>query len=347
MDPALSAGERSHAGTPTCRRVLLIHFGQLGDAVLALPAAQALRAHRPDAELTVLASRSGAEIFRLAGFPEVWPVDRVHWKRHRLRAALEIPALVWRLRRRRFDLSVDLHSYKETNLLAWAAGVPLRVAMLRPTRSYPRLINLKPPADDPDGRLLDRYCRVLEPLGIEVADREPRLAAPAAAVARVRELLRQTPGATTSAWLGICPGAGHASRRWPAERFVDAYRVLAAAGVAPRPCPLIFAGPEESEATLAPFRALPEAKILAGLSLAELAAALAACRVVLANASGPSHIAAAVGAGVVTVGEIPAFDPVGRVLPVRATSTVAAVPVAAVATALSTAWAQPGGTTTT
>lgn len=312
----------------TYRRVLLIHFGQLGDAVLALPAARALAAALDGAALTVLAG-NGAEIFRLAGFRDVWRVDRLRWKRRKLRALAEIPALLARLRRERFDLSVDLHTYKETNLLAWAAGVPRRVAMLRPTRSLPRLINLPPPPDDPEGPLLDRYCRVLEPLGIAVPDRRPRLIPPPSA-----QLGLVPPGA---AYLGICPGAGHPSRRWPAVNFVAAYRELAAA-VAPAPVPLVFAGPEEREEVLAPFRALGECKVLSGLSLAELAAALAACRVVLTNASGPSHVAAAVGAAVVTVGEIPAFDPVGRVWPVRASGSVAAVPVSAVVAALVSAW---------
>ncbi|HZT74159.1 MAG TPA: glycosyltransferase family 9 protein [Terriglobales bacterium] len=315
----------------TYRRVLLIHFGQLGDAVLALPAAQALAAALDGAALTVLAG-SGAEIFRLAGFRDVWRVDRVGWKRRKLRAVAEIPALLARLRRERFDLSVDLHTYKETNLLAWAAGVPRRVAMLRPTRSLPRLINLRPPPDDPEGPLLDRYCRVLEPLGIAVSDRRPRLTPPPSA-----QLGLAPPGA---AYLGICPGAGHPSRRWPAVNFVAAYRELAAAA-APTPVPLVFAGPEEREEVLAPFRALGEGQVLSGLSLAQLAAALAACRVVLTNASGPSHVAAAVGAAVVTVGEIPAFDPVGRVWPVRAFGSVAAVPVSAVVAALVSAWQAP------
>ena len=311
------------------RRVLLIHFGQLGDAVMALPAARALSAALPKASLTVLASRGGAEIFRLAGFGDVWPVDRVRWRRHKLRAAIEIAALVARLRRQRFDLAVDLHSFKETNLLAWAARARTRCAMLRRTRSYPSLINLKPPPDDPDGRLLDRYCRVLEPLGIAVTDRQPRLRPPAPPCR-----LELVPGAV---YIGICPGAGHPARCWPPERFVAAYRAFAATASPPSQL-LVFAGPEEREETLAPFRASPEARIMAGLSLPELAAALAACRLVVANASGPSHVAAAVGAAVVTVGEIPAFDPVGRVWPVRAVGAVANVAVDAVVAAIRAAW---------
>ncbi len=314
------------------RRILLIHFGQMGDAVMALPAARALGDAYPSAEVTVLAGRSGAAVFRLAGFRPVWAVDRAGWRDSAWKAAREMPALMVELRRQRFDLSVDLHSYKETNLLAWAAGVPARVAMLRPTRSWPRLITHPPPPDDPRAHLLDRYCRVLQPLDIMVADRQPRLRADAEV-----QVWAEREWPADRSWLGICPGAGHPSRRWPADRFAAAVAEWAQP-LNPAPGIVVFAGPEENEEQLAHLRRLSGAQLYGGLSIPQLAAALGRCRVVLTNASGPSHIAAAAGSTVVTVGEIPMFDPVGRVLAVRARRSVADISVAAVAEALDGAW---------
>ncbi|MGH9487783.1 MAG: glycosyltransferase family 9 protein [Terriglobales bacterium] len=316
------------------RRILLVHFGQLGDAVMALPAARALRSRFARARLTVLCAANASGIFRLAGFGErggeIWPVDRVAWKRQPWRVPAAAPMLILRLRRHRFDLSVDLHSYKETNWLAFLAGIPERVAMLRPTRSLPALINRKPPPDDIGGRLLDRYCQVLQPLGIEVAaaDRVPTLRPPPA------------PSIVASGnrpMLGICPGAGHASRRWPAERFAAVAQARLAQGRV-----VIFAGPEEDAAILDPFSAVAGVEIVHGLSLAELAGALACCRVVLTNPTGPSHIAAAVGGRVLTLGELPAFDPVavppGAVVVLRATGTINSIATAEVLTAVEQLW---------
>jgi len=310
------------------RRILLIHFGQLGDAVLALPAARALQAHFAQSALTVLAARGPHAVFQMAGFAPVVPVDRAGWKRAPVRALWGVPLLLARLRLGRYDLSVDLHSYKETNWLAFLAGIPKRVAMLRPTRSVARLINVPPPPDDPYGRLLDRYCRVLEPLGIEVSDRVPRLPLPKSAGFR--------PARPT---LGLCPGAGHPGRRWPAERFAALARHAIErwqAGVA------VFAGPEEDAALLAPLRAVPGVEMVRGLSLAELTAALAACRLVVSNPTGPSHLAAAAGATLLTLGEIPAFDPVpqrpGQVTALRARGTVAALPLEEVVAAAAALW---------
>ncbi len=197
--------------------------------------------------------------------------------------------------------------------------------MLRPTRSWPRLITLKPPPDDPHGRLLDRYCQVLAPLGLAVP-----------AEARIPALDLPLEPEFHPPTLGLCPGAGHPSRRWPADRFAALARDLAAPTI-------VFAGPEESDALLAPFAALPNCEIRRGLSLAQLAAQLARCHAVVSNPPGPAHLAAAAGGRVLVLGEIPAFDPVprpprGAVSLLRAQGTIAAIPLEAARAALTALW---------
>jgi heptosyltransferase-2 len=348
------------AAGETYRKILLIHFGQMGDAVQGVPAARALRQRFPRSEFWVLASPAAAEIYRLAGFSQFIVADRPRWKRRPLRAVPEIFLLLERVRGFGFDLSVDLHSLKETNLLAWMAAIPHRVAMVRPTRSLASLINMPPPPDDPHGVLLDRYCRVLEPLGIQVTDRVPRLGVPEAAAAFAAAALPASRGRV----LGIVPGAGNPGRRWPADRFAAvATRLMTEQDVEDV---AVFLGPEEDERSLAPLLTLRSAAAsrLAGaaapggpnagdgqrptirrfdcLPIPRLAAALQRCRIVLTNATGPSHIAAAVGARVVSIGEIPIFDPVAehssRVTCVRAPDVITNVTVEQVFAAVVAQW---------
>ena len=57
--------------------VLVIHFGQLGDVVLGLPALDAIRARFASARLTVLAGTPADQLVRLSGLAdEVVGVDR-------------------------------------------------------------------------------------------------------------------------------------------------------------------------------------------------------------------------------------------------------------------------------
>ncbi len=307
---------------------------------MALPAATALRQAFPETAWTVLAAGTGGAVYTMAGVSDVRSANRRGWKQRPLVGVREVPMLIQSLRRQKFDLSVDLHSFKETNLLAWLAGIPERVAMLRPTRSWPGLINRKPAPDDPEGRLLDRYCQVVEALGVDVLDRVPRLDPPAAAVAWVRERFGEW-GAGEAPILGLWPGAGHPGRRWPAEKFAELVRQFqseTAARVA------VLTGPEEEEGLLAPFRGLPGTRVWPGFGIPELAAALQMCHVVVANPTGPAHVAGAVGARVVVLGEIPAFDPVARppgaVEVLRAHESVANLTVAEVLGALKWLWTE-------
>ncbi len=96
--------------------------------------------------------------------------------------------------------------------------------------------------------------------------------------------------------VGVCPGSRAPARRWEPERFRRVVDTLVRQGhrVA------VFGDGTERELTrhVAGSRGLDFG---GRLDLPLLAAALAACRVVLANDSGPMHLAAAVGTPVVAL----------------------------------------------
>src|SRR5207342_2694539 len=58
--------------------------------------------------------------------------------------------LVRDVRRRKFDLVIDLHSLYETNLLGYLSGAKYRLFANRPGRSFDRLASfpVKPPRED-------------------------------------------------------------------------------------------------------------------------------------------------------------------------------------------------------
>src|SRR5205085_3450454 len=106
------------------------------------------------------------------------------------------------------------------------------------------------------------------------------------------------------AFMVCCPmavGTVHGQvKQWP--QFVDFCRVQAAAGRTVVICP----GPGE-EAACEPF--LPCAAVLRGVSLSAYAAIMACAEAVVANDSGPMHLAAAVG--------VPVLGVLGPGVPVR------------------------------
>ncbi len=259
------------------RNILVIDFGQLGDAVMSLPALGAIRERFPHAHITVAVGKPGAEVIEMSGSADATiSVDRVALRDgFKPLSVLRVFQIVKDVRRRKFDFVIDLHSFSETNLLGFLSGAPKRLFSRRRGRSLDFLANL----------------------GIKDPPRVPRLATQAEHGREVDAFLRKSKADVGAPLIGLFPGAGHESRRWPLERFAQlADSLIRNDGARP----IVFAGPEE-RALVSQMRQLfpAGAVILDQLTIHQLAAALARLAVFVSNDTGPMHIAAAVGAPVV------------------------------------------------
>ena len=291
------------------RNILVIDFGQLGDVVMSLPALRAIRERYPQALVTVMVGRPGAEIIDMSGYADATiEVDRVQLRDgFKLLSVMRIFQVVKDVRRRKFDFVIDLHSFSETNLLGFLSGASQRLFSRRPGRSIDFLANFnpKPPVDknDPDQHLIDRYLDVLVPLGIKDQPRVPKLVTRVEDGRVVDAMLRKEKAETGAPLVGLFPGAGHPGRCWPLEQFGQlADFLIRNDGVRP----IVFVGPEERHLTQQ-MRAIfpPACVILDKLSIPQLAAAQARLAVFVSNDTGPVHIAAAVGTPIVVLIDLP------------------------------------------
>jgi ADP-heptose:LPS heptosyltransferase len=285
------------------RNILVIDFGQLGDVVMSLPALRAVRAKFPLARITVAVGKPSGEIIAMSGYADATiEVDRVAIRDgFKPLSILKIFDVVKDVRRRQFDFVIDLHSFSETNLLGFLSGAPKRLFARRRGRSLDFLANFKPaPPIEVDNRTrhqVDRYLDVLQPLDIIEAPRVPRLATTFEDDHEVDRLLRKSKAAAEVPLVGLFPGAGHESRRWPLEKFAQLADSLSRND---RVQPIVFVGPEEAKIISDIRAAFPSsAVVLDRLSIRQLAAMQARLAVFVSNDTGPLHIAAAVGAPVV------------------------------------------------
>lgn len=299
------------------RNILVIDFGQLGDVVLSLPALRAIREHFPHAKITVAIGKPGGEIVKLSGYTnDVLEVDRVGLRDGpKLVSIGRIFKFVAGVRRQKYDFVIDLHSLSETNLLGFLSGAPRRLYARRPGRSIDVLANFepRPQREARSAHAVDRYLDVIRPLGIENPPRIPVLRTAAAANTAVESLLKKEKADAGTLLVGIFPGAGNASRRWPLERFAEiADHLIRNQQVRM----VVFAGPEE-RALLPQMRALfPKNTIfLDQLTIPQFVSAQARLTLLISNDTGPVHIAAAVGTPVVVIMDCPkphSFTPVGE-----------------------------------
>jgi len=299
------------------RNILVIDFGQLGDVVMSLPALRAIRGRFPYAQITVAVGKPGGELIGLSGYAnDVLEVDRVSLRDGPTLISIgRILKFVAQVRKAKFDFVIDLHSYYETNILGFLSGAQHRLYSRRSNRSLDFLGNFKPqPAKETEAtHLVDRYLDLLKPLGIDNPPRTPALKTSAAADFAVEGLLKKEKAQSGELLVGLFPGAGHASRLWPLEHFVQLADHLVRND---RVRIIVFAGPEERGMVPHMRPLFPSGTIFFDrLTIPQLASAQARLTAFVSNDTGPLHIAAAVGTPVIVIMDRPdlhSFTPVGE-----------------------------------
>lgn len=254
----------------TARRILVIKLGALGDFVLAFGPFAAIRAHHPDARITLLTTAPFAGLARRSPwFDEVIVDRRPAW--------WDLPGL-WRLSSalRGFDLVYDLQTSSRSSRYFRLAGRP-------PWSGIARGASL--PHANPGRDAMHTVERQREQLSMAGL-----LDVPAPDLA----WLTDAGPALPQPYVLLVPGAAphRPAKRWPAERFGQLAGLIAARGVRP-----VVAGTAADSGLAAPIvAACPAALDLTGrTALPELAGLAARAAFAVGNDTGPMHLAAAVG----------------------------------------------------
>jgi len=286
-------------------RVLCVRLDALGDVLMTTPALRALKEALPGRRITLLTSPAGAESAALIPSVDEVIIYAAPWmKATSPRADSRADhALIRRLHDARFDAAAIFTVYSQNPLpaamLCTLAEVPLRLAHCR-ENPY-QLLTHWVPEPEPEHLLRHEVRRQLDlvrSVGCQISDERMVLEVPSVARMRVLGQLQRLGVDPRSAWVVIHPGATAPSRRYPPEQFALAARRL----VLDVDMQVIFTGSsaERTEVEQIQTAMGVHSFSLAGeLDLGELAALLAMAPLLIANNTGPVHIAAAVGTPVV------------------------------------------------
>jgi heptosyltransferase-2 len=282
----------------------------VGDAVMAMPALEAIRRARAGAEICVLGRPAIVDL--ISGQPFVDRIVEYDFRgRHRGWLGREI--LAAELRKEKFDSAVLLQNAFDAAWLAWRAGIPERIGYTRDARGplLTKAISV-PQEDEASKHESHYYLELLRRAGwIEALPEIPpiRLFISDAARAAAESALRSV-GARENSWrCAIAPGATYgAAKCWPPERFAAlADRLISECGA-----DVIFFGtPDEKEiaARICSNMKSRAVSMVGQTSMRDLAALFASCSLFVGNDSGAMHVAAA--AGLPVIGIFGSTDPEG------------------------------------
>lgn len=278
------------------RRIALLKPSALGDIMHSLPVLTALRRRFPQAHLAWIVNRVYEPILR--GHPdldEVIPFDRGAVRRGVLSGTRTHLAFLWALRRRRFDLVIDLQCLLRTGVMALASGAPVRVGLASAREGSHRCYTHRVEDSGPALHAVERYWRVAEALGAADAG-GPTFTLPIDPEARAwaHALLAGYP----RPWLAVGVGARWLTKRWPPGHFAALVRRAQEVhgGTA-----LFIGAPDETDLARQAAANLPgpTCQLAGATTLPQLVALLAQADALLANDTGPLHVAVALGRPVV------------------------------------------------
>jgi heptosyltransferase II len=282
----------------------------VGDAVMAIPALEAVRHSRAGAEISVLARPAVAAL--LLGQPFADRIlDYDYCGIHR--GWLGREKLIRQLRNERFDCAVLFQNAFEAAWLAWRAGIPERIGYARDARGalLTKPVIVPRPGEIP-AHESHYYLEMLRRAGWLKSGDEMgaiRLDIPGPARQSAEAALRRA-GARDGVWrCAIAPGASYgAAKCWAPERFAS----LADCLISECGADVIFFGTLAEREIVAQICSAMKSRAisLAGeTSMRDLAAMFSACSIFIGNDSGAMHVAAA--AGIPVIGIFGSTDPEG------------------------------------
>ncbi len=287
------------------KHLILARTDAIGDLILTIPVARAIKARHPELTLTMLASRYAVPLLRKEPY-----LDQIVTLPGRdLENLARVGAFARDLQRLGADAILFFYPRPRLALAAWRAGIRERIGTGR--RAYSLLFNrrVKLSRRQSGFHELELNYRLAEAIFPGLERFEPELVLDAEAVTSAMSLLEQL-GLGDKGYVIIHPLSHGSAPNWSVERYLELTKRLAAAG-----SECVITGTELERETLeVAFRPLGErVHVIAGRTeLAALVALIRMARLVVAGSTGPIHIAAAVGTFAVGI-----YPPVAALSAVR------------------------------
>lgn len=271
------------------KKILVIKIGAVGDVILAVPSIRAIRNNFPKAFISVLVGSESRRVLKKCPYiDDIILYDRLGNDKG-IKALLKLGSII---RRRAFDISIDLQNNRASHLLAWLGAVPKRFGY---DRKWGFLLNGKLKYLKMGVGPVEEQFRVLKKAGINTIGASRRLE-----IWPGREDFSYVENLLKNAWVregqvlvGINIGGSWKTKRWPLKCFAKLSDMLAAEDIR-----VVITASKDEEGLANDFVEKARAKVInaAGrTSITQLAALIKRCKVFVTGDSAPMHIASSMG----------------------------------------------------
>lgn len=206
------------------RRILLIRLSSLGDVIYTLPALRTLRQTFPNAHITWVVEDKFKDV--LQGNPDLNEILVARTRDWRKRPGLKTLEEIWtffrELRRRRFDLALDIQGLIKTGVIAGFSGAPLKVGFDRRDcreKLNALFTNVKVPFIGRQTHVVEKNLAMIRALGAEIPSHEFVVQVPGSAEEQAQKFLTAHPDLAQRPIVVLHSGVGYQTKQWALDRF--------------------------------------------------------------------------------------------------------------------------------
>ena len=284
-------------GDDFMNRILVTRTDRIGDVILSLPAIKAIRKAFPDAYIAVMVQPRIDDI--LKGNPHIDEVI-VYDKNKKHKGILKNLGFIKGLRSKKFDMALNLHSTKRTNLLCFLAGIPRRIGYARGKADFLLTDKIEYTKKLGEKHEAEYSLDVLRYLGISPEFSNPFICVQQGDEKKAEEILKTLGVASGEKFAILHPGASCKSKMWPLENFAKTGDMLIE-NLKIKPMINLAPGQVDLGEKVRGLMKNKPVFFCDPTTLGELAALFKKASLVISNDSGPAHIAAAVGSPVISI----------------------------------------------
>ncbi len=281
-------------------RILIIKLGAIGDVVHSLPVLATLRACHPKAHLSWAVEEKAAPV--LEGNRDL--DELILLERKKMSSASGVfyfRRWLQEIRKKSFDVALDLHNLLKTGIIAYASHAPVRIGFRKLREGNFLFMNRWVKPQPHHRHAVEKYLSLLEPLDLHESQwvRRFPLVWDSSDDERISRFLKQHGLGHNEPWVAVNPGANWPSKRWMPDRYAKvADQLTKQRGIRV----LILWGPGELSLAHAVAGAMTEKAVIAPeTTLKQLMVLISRCRLLMSGDSGPAHLAAALGVPTVTL----------------------------------------------